>query len=60
MALACCGLAACGCAMPDMRGKGFEDGTADWSQNLRPTTESGRLSGIDGRSREIERNLGIR
>jgi hypothetical protein len=45
---------------PDIRGKGFGDNTGEFAQKLRPPADEKQLSGIDERSREIERNLGVR
>ena len=39
--------------------EGFEDGTAVWTDDLRPKTEQGVL-GTSEKSREVERNLGVR
>jgi hypothetical protein len=43
-----------------VRGKGFEDGTANWSEHLRPPADERTFFGIDERAREVERNLGVR
>ena len=54
--------AACasGCNKFDLRGDGYNDGTADWTGRLRTPTTKGQMSGLDGRAQEIERNLGVR
>jgi hypothetical protein len=52
--------AAAGCAWPNLRGEGFSDETTGWTKKLRQPTAKGNLAGVDERSREIERNLGVR
>ncbi len=52
--------AAEGCAWPNLRGKGFDDETTGWTKRLRQPSGEGNLAGVDERSREIERNLGVR
>jgi len=54
------GACAGGCRKFDMRGDGYNDGTADWTSRLRTPTSQGQISGLDGRAQEIERNLGVR
>ena len=51
---------AAGCTRVDVRGKGFDDETSNWTKKLRPAADESKFSGVDARSREIERNLGVR
>ncbi|MBI3836871.1 MAG: hypothetical protein HY288_02910 [Planctomycetia bacterium] len=54
-------LSAAGCARWNWRGKGFDDDdSAAWARKLRPTADEKQFSGLDARSQEIERNLGVR
>jgi hypothetical protein len=55
-------LSAAGCARWDWHGKGFEDkeDTSGWARKMRPPADEKRFSGLDARSQEIERNLGVR
>ena len=53
-------LAAGGCRRWNWRGEGFGDDSGQWAQKLRPPADESRFSGIDTRSREIERDLGVR
>jgi len=49
-----------GCGTWNPFGPGFDDGTAGWSRGVRtPNTNTSKM-GLDGRSREIEGNLGIK
>lgn len=48
-----------GCAW-NWRGEGFGDESAGWTGKLRPPADESKFSGLDARSREIERNLGVR
>lgn len=52
--------ASAGCSPLNLRGNGFGDQTANWGENIRPTTQPGNLMGMDTRAREIERNVGMR
>jgi hypothetical protein len=54
------GACAAGCQKVDLRGDGYNDGTADWTGRMRTPTSKGQMSGLDGRAQEIERNLGVR
>lgn len=49
-----------GCTSWNPFGPGFEDGSAGWSHGYRPTTANTLKLGVDGRSREIENNLGVK
>ncbi len=49
-----------GCGKLNLRGKGFDDNSGTWAQKLRPPADESQFSGMDERSREIERNLGVR
>jgi hypothetical protein len=49
-----------GCGKLNLRGKGFDDNSGSWAQKLRPPADESRFSGMDERSRDIERNLGVR
>ncbi|MDA0659476.1 MAG: hypothetical protein O2931_09780 [Planctomycetota bacterium] len=49
-----------GCGTWNPFGPGFDDGTAGWSKGMRPVNSNTSKMGLDGRSREIERNLGVR
>jgi hypothetical protein len=42
-----------------VRGQGYTDETAGWTQNLRSSSDSTPMSGVDERARQIERNLGV-
>jgi hypothetical protein len=53
-------LAPAGCSRLDLRGDGFRDDWSKTAQRLRPPPDEKNFSGIDARSREIERNLGVR
>lgn len=48
-----------GCGTWNPFGPGFDDGTAGWSRGMRPVNSNTSKMGLDGRSREIERNLGV-
>lgn len=52
--------AAMGCAQWDPWGPGFHDEYTNWGNGLRGEKADLGLMGVDGRSREIERNLGVR
>ena len=58
MAMAVSG--AVGCGKMNLRGKGFDDNSGTWAQKLRPPADESKLTGTDERSRDIERNLGVR
>lgn len=49
-----------GCQPFDLRGNGYDEATQELTKNLRPEADEARLSGIDARARDIERNLGVR
>jgi hypothetical protein len=53
-------LGAAGCCKLNLRGKGFDDNSGTWAQKLRPPADESKFSGTDERSRDIERNLGVR
>jgi hypothetical protein len=54
-------LVAAGCSCwRDLRGPGYGDETSTWAEDLRPESNEKRLAGFDERSRQIERNLGVR
>ncbi len=53
-------LTASGCRRWNWRGEGFGDESGQWAQKMRPPADESRFSGIDARSREIERDLGVR
>ena len=42
-----------------VRGHGYTDETANWTQNVRTPTDSTPMAGVDERARQIERNLGV-
>lgn len=49
-----------GCSRLDLRGDGFHDEWSKSARNFRPPADEKNLAGIDERSRDIERNLGVR
>jgi len=49
-----------GCSGWNWRGKGFGDNTVGWADKMRPPADARQFSGLDARSQEIERNLGVR
>jgi hypothetical protein len=56
-------LPAIGCARFNWnwRGKGFDDDeSSSWARKMRPPADETKFSGLDARSQEIERNLGVR
>ena len=53
-------VAPAGCRRWNWRGDGFGDDTGNFAQKLRPPADEARFSGLDERSREIERDLGVR
>jgi hypothetical protein len=55
-------LSTVGCARWNWRGKGFDDNddSSGWARKMRPPADETRFSGLDARSQEIERNLGVR
>jgi len=53
-------LALAGCSGLDLRGDGFGDEWGKSARRLRPPADEKRFAGTDARSREIERNLGVR
>jgi hypothetical protein len=53
-------LAPSGCARGDLRAREYADELGGTARQLRPAVDQSRLSGVDSRSREIERNLGVR
>jgi len=54
-------LSAVGCARWNWRGKGFDDNDSSaWARKMRPPADEKQFSGLDARSQEIERNLGVR
>jgi len=60
LTVVCWLVGAAGCAWPNLRGEGFADETSGWTKRLRKPSGTGNLAGVDERSREIERNLGVR
>jgi hypothetical protein len=54
-------LSCVGCARWNWRGKGFDDDdSSGWARKMRPPADEKQFSGLDARSQEIERNLGVR
>jgi hypothetical protein len=53
-------LASAGCCRWNWRGDGFGDDTGKFAQKMRPPADESKFSGLDARSREIERDLGVR
>jgi hypothetical protein len=51
-------IAGCKCWNP--RGQGYGDQAESWTKHLRPPADERRLSGLDAKARDIERNLGVR
>ena len=49
-----------GCQSVDPQGPAFNDPLADWSQNVRSEQADGTSFGLSTKSRQIERNLGVR
>jgi hypothetical protein len=43
-----------------VRGQGYTDDSAGWTQNVRSSSDSTPMAGVDERARQIERNLGVR
>jgi hypothetical protein len=43
-----------------VRGHGYTDESANWTQNIRSPSDSTPMAGVDERARQIERNLGVR
>jgi hypothetical protein len=58
-ALAAPGCCRC-CQRWNWRGDGFGDEGGSWAQKMRPPADQKNFSGLDARSREIERDLGVR
>jgi hypothetical protein len=50
-----------GCCRPfDLRGKGLGENADGGMAGLRPPADERRFTGLDGKARDIERNLGVR
>jgi hypothetical protein len=48
------------CKCWNWRGDGFADNSGSFAQKMRPPADESKFSGLDARSREIERDLGVR
>lgn len=49
-----------GCHWADITGPGYQDEYTNWTEDLRPQKSHVLPHGFDGRSREIERHLGVK
>jgi hypothetical protein len=49
-----------GCRPWDLRGKGLGEQSDGGMAGLRPPADERRFTGMDGKARDIERNLGVR